>query len=168
MGNLTPFRNWLPRLENEHKNVHKNITTLEDKKDHLKKELHRLKQEEANLEAEAQLEEERLKTRKRLFMEIRETYEKARRNMNAGETRAAGLNHETEYLNKALEQISNSRSRLENDLAETSARSESILKTSKTKTRVREALMDKLQELEKPYRGNRKQDKKVGKNQKAC
>ena len=147
-GELNTLSQLASRLENEQKDVHKNITALENKKNHLEKELHRLGQEEADLEAEAQLEEERLKTRKRLFKEIRETYEKTRRSMNAGETREVGLNHETEYLNKALEQISNSRSRLENELAETKARSESILKTSETKTKVREAIQEKLQELE--------------------
>ena len=68
--------------------------------------------------------------------------------MNAGETRAVGLNHETGYLNKALAQISDRRSRLESELTETRARTESILKTSERKTQVREVLMEKLAELE--------------------
>ncbi len=68
--------------------------------------------------------------------------------MSAGEAREVGLNHETGYLNKALEQISDSRSRLENELAETLQRSETLLKTSERKTRVREAIVERRQELE--------------------
>ena len=68
--------------------------------------------------------------------------------MNAGENRAVGLNHETGYLNKALQQISDSRSRLENELAEITTRTESILRTSQRKNRVREAIQEKLQALE--------------------
>ena len=136
------------RLETEQGDVRTNIVTLEKKKEHLKGEMLRLQGETLELEDEAQLEEERLKTRKRLFGEIRENFEKARANMSAGETREVGLNHETGYLNRALEQISDSRSRLENELAETVARSENILRTSKRKTIVRETLVKKLQDLE--------------------
>jgi chromosome segregation protein len=147
-GELKTLSQLASRLETEQGDVRTNIVTLEKKKDHLKGEMLRLKGESADFEEEAQLEEERLKTRKRLFKEIRENFEKARDHMSAGETRAVGLNHETGYLNKALEQVSDSRSRLENELAETTARSESILKTSERKTRVRETVMEKLQELE--------------------
>jgi len=147
-GELKTLSQLAFRLETEHGDVRKNIVALEEKKDHLKGEMLRLQGESAEFEEEAQLEEERLKTRKRLFGEIRENFEKAREKMSAGETRALGLNHETGYLNKALEQISNSRSRLENELTEILLRSESILKTSERKNKVRQALMEKLQELE--------------------
>ena len=147
-GELKTLSQLASRLETEQGDVQTRIVGLEKKKDHLKGEMLRLKGETADLEQEAQLEEERLKTRKRLFREMGENFEKARKNMSAGETRAVGLNHETGYLNKALEQISDSRSRLENELAETTVRIESILKTSQRKTRVREAVMEKLQELE--------------------
>ena len=147
-GELKTLSQLASRLETEQGDVRTNIVALEKKKDHRKGEMLRLKRETADLEQDAQLEEERLKTRKRLFKEIRENFEKARKNMSAGETHAVGLNHETGYLNKALEQISDSRSRLKNELAETSARAESILKTSERKTRVRETIVEKLQELE--------------------
>ena len=147
-GELKTLSQLATRLETEQVDVRTNIVTLEKKKGHLKGEMLRLEKESADLEGEAQLEEERLKTRKRLFKEIRENFEKARRNMSAGETRAVGLNHETGYLNEALEQISDSRSRLEKELAETSERAESILNASERKTRVREAITEKLQELE--------------------
>ncbi|MBW2708717.1 MAG: chromosome segregation protein SMC [Deltaproteobacteria bacterium] len=147
-GELKTLLQLASRLATEQGDVRTNIVTLEKKKDHLKGEILRLQGETTDLEAEAQLEEERLKTRKRLFNEIRENFEKARDNMSAGETHAVGLNHETGYLNKALEQVSDSRSRLENELAETAARSESILKTSERKTSVRKAITEKLQEIE--------------------
>ena len=136
------------RLEIEQREVRDRIVELEKKKDLLKREIVRLQGETEHLEQEALLEEERFKTRKRLFKEIREDFEKAREKLNAGENRAVGLDHETEYLNKALEQISDSRSRLENELAETTGRSESILKTSERKNRIREAVVERLQEIE--------------------
>jgi len=147
-GELNTLLQLASRLETEQGDVRTNIVALEKKKEHLKGEMLRLQGETADLEEEAQLEEERLKTRKRLFGEIRENFEKARANMSAGETREVGLNHETGYLNRALEQISDTRSRLENELSETVARSESILKTSERKTGVRAALAEKLEDLE--------------------
>ena len=147
-GELKTLAQLAGRLKTEQGDVRRRIGELEKKKDHLKGEMLRLKRETADLEQEAQLEEERLKTRKRLFKEIQENFEKARNNMSAGETHAVGLDHETGYLNKALEQISDNRSRLEGELAETTARTESILKTSRRKTRVRETVMEKLQALE--------------------
>ena len=147
-GELKTLLQLASRLETEQGDVRRNIAILEKKKDHLKGEIQRLVGETANLEEEAQLEEERLKTRKRLFREIRENFEKARKNINAGETRAVGLNHETGYLNKALAQISDGRSRLARELTEITARTGSILKTSERKTKVREVLMEKLGDLE--------------------
>ena len=147
-GELKTLSQLASRLGTEQGDVRSRIVELEKKKDHLKGEMLRLKGETADLEQEALLEEERLKTRKRLFKEMGENFEKARKHMNAGETRAVGLNHETGYLNKALEQISDSRSRLENELAATTTRTESILKTSQRKTSVREAITEKLQALE--------------------
>jgi chromosome segregation ATPase len=140
-GELNTLLQLASRLETEQGDVRTNIVALEKKKEHLKGEMLRLKGETADLEEEAQLEEERLKTRKRLLGEIRENFEKARANMSAGETREVGLNHETGYLNRALEQISDTRSRLENELAETVARSESILRTSERKTGVRRGVL---------------------------
>lgn len=147
-GELNTLSQLASRLKTEQNEVHESIGELEKKRDLLKKEFMKLQEETANFEAEAELQEERLKTRKRLFGEIRENYEKARKNMTAGETRAMGLNHETEYLNRALTQISDSRTRLEDELAAAHARSQSILKASETKTKVREAVLLKLKQLE--------------------
>jgi chromosome segregation ATPase len=83
--------------------------------------------------------------------------------MNAGETLAVGLNHETGYINKALAQISDSRSRLESELAEITARAESILKTSERKGKVREALMEKLAGLEQRIQATSTKTDELGK-----
>ena len=147
-GEIKTLAQLRSRLELEQQEVRNRVLELKKKKDHLGREMARLQGETADLEQEARLEEERLKTRKRLFKEIGEDFEKARKNMSAGEAQAVGLGHETGYLNKALEQISDSRSRLENELAETLQRSETLLKTSERKSKVREAVALKLQELE--------------------
>jgi len=147
-GELKTLSQLASRLESEQGDVRLRILELEKKKNHLKGEMLRLQGETADLEEEAQLEAERLKTRKRLFREMQENFEKARKSMSAGETRAVGLHHETGYLNKALEQISDSRTRLESELTEIEGRTENLLKTSRRKTRVREAITEKLQALE--------------------
>ena len=79
---------------------------------------------------------------------MREEFESARKRLNAGETRTVGLSHESEFLSKALAQISNRKSGLEKELAETQTRYASVLQASEKKTRLREALAIKLAQIE--------------------
>ncbi len=147
-GEIKTLAQLRSRLEIEQREIKTRVLALENKKDQLERERVKLQGEADDLEAEARLEEERLKTRKRLFKEIREDFEKARKNMSASEAQVVGLGHETGYLNKALAQISDSRSRLENELMETTRRFETLLKTSERKNQVREAVALKLLAIE--------------------
>jgi len=136
------------RLTGEREEIRVRLTELRGKREILDKEKERIKEKSVELENEISLRDERLRVRKRVLEEIREGYEEARADLNAGEKREVGLNNESGYVNRLLGQISDSRSRLEKELEELRARLESIIKTSERKSRVREATAERLREIE--------------------
>ncbi len=136
------------RLMAEQEALKVRLTELKGKRAQIEAERERIKKKSSELEREISVKDERVSARKGVLEEIREGYEKARSELSAGENREVGLNHESGYLNRLLEQISDSRSRLENELAEIGARKETIVRASERKRMVREATGERLQEIE--------------------
>jgi len=100
------------------------------------------------LEGEISLKEKRLKNRKDSLEFVKDDFEKARSGLNDSANKEVGLNHKSEYLNKMLNQVTDSRSRLENDLKDINDKMETVLKASERKNSVREATQEKLQDIE--------------------
>ena len=136
------------RLTGEQEEIKVRLTELRGKREVLVKEKERIKEKSVELENEISLRDERLRARKGVLEEIREGYEEARADLNAGEKREVGLNNESGYVNRLLGQISDSRSRLEKELKELNAKSQNIIKASERKNRVREATAERLREIE--------------------
>ncbi len=136
------------RLTGEQEEIRVRLTELRGKREILDKEKDRIKEKSVELENEISLRDERLRVRKGVLEEIREGYEEARADLNAGEKREVGLNNESGYVNRLLGQISDSRSRLEKELEELRAKSENLSKVSERKSRVREATAERLREIE--------------------
>jgi len=136
------------RLIGEQEEIGVRLTDLKGKRETLDKEKERIKEKSVALENEISLRDERLRVRKRVLEEIREGYEEARTDLNAGEKREVGLNNESGYVNRLLDQISDSRSRLDKELKELTAKSQNVIKVSERKSRVREATAERLSEIE--------------------
>jgi len=136
------------RLMAEQESLVLRLSELKDKRSGLEKDREKIRERSSELEREIAVRDERATIRKRALEEIREDYEKARTELNAGENREVGLNHESGYLNRLLEQISDSRSRLEKELSEIKVRSENIVAASERKGRVREATAERLSTIE--------------------
>ncbi|MFO7601850.1 MAG: chromosome segregation protein SMC [Candidatus Desulfacyla sp.] len=136
------------RLMAEQESLTLRLRELKEKRAGLENDREEKRKRSSELEREIAVRDERATVRKRALEEIREDYEKARAELSAGENREVGLNHESGYLNRLLEQISDSRSRLENELSEISAKSENIIAASERKQMVREATAERLREIE--------------------
>jgi len=136
------------RLTAEHESLMLRVEELKADRRRLEDNREEIQERSSEIEREIAVRDERAAVRRRALEEIREEYERARTELNAGENREVGLNHESGYLNRLLEQISDSRSRLEKELAEIKVRSESLVKTSERKNRVREATSERLKEIE--------------------
>ncbi len=135
------------RLLREKEDIDNRLIHLEEEKGDLQDKLEKMKGKYRDLAAEISLKEKRLKNRKDSLLFVKEEYEKARGKLNAGTSKEMGLNHESEYLNKLLNQITDRNSRLEKDLRDVQTRMETVLKTSERKTRARNTAQEKLQKI---------------------
>ena len=142
------FRELEGRLLSEEKDVNEKIENLEKEKEKLKEKQSLAGDEWGGLQEELSIKEERLQNRKALLSRIHEEYGKARAELSEAENREVGLNHESGYLKKLLEQITDGRSRLEKEIEETKVRFENVKTASERKGLIREATSERLQEIE--------------------
>ncbi|MDQ1334173.1 MAG: chromosome segregation protein [Thermodesulfobacteriota bacterium] len=150
------------RLMGEHESLTLRLEELKGKRARLEDEREQIRERSSELAGEIAVRDERATVRKRAVEEIREDYERVRAELNAGENREVGLNHESGYLNRLLEQISDSRSRLEKELSEISARSENMVRASERKRMVREATAERLSEIEAAMEAESAGSKELG------
>ena len=136
------------RLSVEREELKKRLSDFAEEKKRLEKEKGKMKERSLGLEAEISLGDKRLGTRRGQLKSIKEDYEEARSELNAGENREIGLSHETGYLNKALSQITDNRSRLEKELREIKEKTGTVIKASKRNGLARESTVERLQEIE--------------------
>ncbi len=136
------------RLKDEQNDIKNRLVNLKKEKAGLEEEIEKMKEKSHDLKGEISLNEKRLKTRKESLDFVKGDYEKARAELNDGAKKEVGLNHESEYLKKLLDQITDSRSRLENELNDVKASIEKLLNASERKAMVREAAQEKLREIQ--------------------
>ena len=136
------------RLLTEEKEVNQKIGNLKREKEKLKEKQSLSGEACGELQEEFAIKEERLRGRKALLSRISEEYGKARAQMREGENKEVGLNHESGYLKKLLDQITDGRSRAEKEIEEIKVRFENVATASERKRLVREATSERLQEIE--------------------
>ena len=136
------------RLVGEMEEIKDRLTGLNRERDSLERDKEKVKESSSEIEEKISLGEKRLKTRQELLKEIKESYEKARAELSAGSNKEVGLSHETSYLNEMLNQITDSRSRLEKELEDSNAKITNVIGASNRKSVAKEAAAVKLQEIE--------------------
>jgi len=150
------------RLVAESESLTLRLSELKDKRARLEEEREQIQERSSELGREIAVRDERVNARKGALEAIREAYEASRAELSAGENKEIGLNHESGYLNRLLEQISDSRSRLEKELSEIRARSENIVRASERKQMVREATAERLMEIEAAMEAEAAGSKELG------
>ena len=136
------------RLRTEQEDIKGRLISLKEEKQNLQKEIDKLKVRSSELEGEKSLKEKRLKTRQGILKKTKEDHERARTELSAGANREVGISHKSDYLNKMLNQITDSQSRLERELKEINERIESVIKASERKGLARGVTVNSLQESE--------------------
>ena len=136
------------RLHQESEDINRRVLNLNEERSILVEKIENLKQSSKATEDEISLMENRLKRRKELLTEIKEEYERANRKVSSGATKEAGLNQESGYLNQRIEEITDSRVRLENEKQEIDGKIETLMEISRKKNEVRHALVKKLEDID--------------------
>jgi len=133
------------KLEAEKASLETRLIEHREEKEAVSEKLEKTRSDLEELSQRVLQEEQRLKKRKNTLQSLREGYETARAEVNHGENKKLGLSHESDYLNRMLQQISDGRSRLEEELNEIKAKSDNIIKASERKSAARAATADKLE-----------------------
>ncbi len=147
-GEIRMHKELEDRLSAEKDEIKVRLAGLEDEKTKLEKERERMKESSLALEEEVSLKEKRVNARRDLLKEIKEDYEKARAELNAGVNKEVGLNHESGYLSKMIDQITDYRSRLKKEIGDIETKMGDVIKASQRKSLAREATAEKLKEIE--------------------
>jgi chromosome segregation protein len=137
------------RLSQEQEDIHSRLQGLQQEMVEIRDRILGLKESAQGVEAEAGLSAKRLHTKRAFVQQIKEDYEKARAEVQAGVTHEVGLSHESGYLSKMIGQVTDTRSRLEKEQGEVSARLEQLKKASERKTLLRETTSEKLLQIER-------------------
>lgn len=136
------------RLQQEREDIRKRLVELDEERTVLEDRVEGLKQGAMDLENDISMMDERLKTRRRLLKEIKEEYERARDKVATGNTKEAGLNQESGYLNKRISEITDKRARLEKEKQEADLKMEDLITAFQKKNQIRHALTQKHLEIE--------------------
>jgi chromosome segregation protein len=148
-GEISMLEELEGRLREEHRQAGDRITHLGQEKNRLLESVEGMKTKAHGLTEELDVCNRRLKGRRQLLKESKEVYEDARAKLNAGENKEVGLTHESSYIHKMLSQITDSRTRLENEQTEVEERIQTLQEASEKKRLAREAAAHKLKETEK-------------------
>ncbi len=140
------------RLKGEQEEIKNRLTGLKGERANLERNIEKMKEHFLELEGEISLREKRLTARRELLKGINEDFEKARAELSSGANKEVGLNHESGYLNKTLNQITDSQSRLEKEINDINAKIENIVRASERKSLAREATAERLHEIESSIR----------------
>ena len=136
------------RLRAEQDEIRVRLTGLKQEKADLENGIETMKQRALDLEGEISLKEKRLKNRRESLDFVRSDHEKAREMLSDGANKEVGLKHKSEYLNKMLNQITDSKSRFDKDMNDIKARMENLLQVSERKNQVRETTHGKQKDIE--------------------
>ncbi len=136
------------RLEREKDDLGRKLTALREERGLLLEKIEKIKRTSSDLEGEISSLEQRVKGRHDLLKEAKEIYEEARTRVNSRVSKEMSLTQESGYLNKRIEEITDTRTRLENEKQDVNLKLENIAQASSRKNEIREALVVKLETIE--------------------
>ena len=145
------------RLGQEKEEIHLRLKELVEEKADLQDKIEAVRRTSEKLEEEISLVDRRLKGRQEFLKRIRGEYEEVRARVNSGISKEMSLNQESGYLNKRIGEITDGRSRLENERAGVDQKIEELVQASGRKNEVRQALVEKLQHIEADIARERQQ-----------
>jgi len=136
------------RLEKDREDLSGRLEELEKERALLLERIEEVKAKAISTEEEISLVEARAKNRQELLKQIKEVFEQARARVQSGMTKEASLAQESGFLARRIGEITDSRMRLEKEREEVRAKMETLLHAAERKHEVRDALGEKLREIE--------------------
>ncbi|MBN1277488.1 MAG: chromosome segregation protein SMC [Deltaproteobacteria bacterium] len=136
------------RLKAEKGEVEERLEKLNEERAALQRDSGEKKEKAIELEGEIAVEEKRVSTRRESLKKVKEDYERIRNDVNSGRNQEVGLNHESGYLKKMLNGITDSNSRLEKELKEVEIKIERVVGACEKKGFAREETAKRLKEIE--------------------
>lgn len=143
------------RLVREKEEIHRRHGELVGEKADLCGKIEEIKKASEHLQDEIALLERRLKGKQEFLKRVREEYEEVKARVQSGMSKEMSLNQESGYLNNRIGEITDGRSRLENEKRGVDQRAEELVQASRRKNEVREALVEKLRNIEADIQGER-------------
>ncbi len=136
------------RLHRERTEISDRIERLSKDRGEIEEKIEGLKEAAGAKDAEIDLTEARVRTKRGFLDEIREAYEKARSELNRGVSREAVLSHESGHLRKTMEQMTDSRSRLERERTEILEKTEKLMEAADRQNLIRTETVARLERIE--------------------
>jgi len=136
------------RLVKERERTEQRISALHQEALELDEAIEKINNSLDQLKAEISLREKRVKARKEILDRVKEEYEQARESLGLGVNKETDLKHESKYVERLLGRISDSRSRLEQELIKVEERLGQVVKASERKAYQREMEAERLRNLD--------------------
>lgn len=160
---LQAKENFLESLDHELRLQEQLESRLKDEKKEYLDRTVRLKQDHQQIQAamedianrldkirgEISVQAERVLKKQQALEKVKGEYEDIRDSLSTNKQKESGLEHESGYLEKLLDQVSGTHKRLEQELNEACQRKAELIRTSETKMKLREAETLKLAEIQK-------------------
>ena len=137
------------RLRAEQEELGHKLIGLEDEKTCLREKIDKVEIRSQDLNAEISLKDKMMESRRQFLNTVKRDFEKARLLMNEGMNQEVGLSHESSYLNKLLDEITDSKSRLEKELEVVRNKITKIIEASERNNLGREAAVERLDEIDR-------------------
>jgi chromosome segregation protein len=137
------------RLLKEKEDLGRRLEELEQEKRLLLDKIDSVKQRAMALEDEISMVEARAKNRHEFLKQVKEAFEEARTKLNSGISKEMSLNQESGYIHTRIKEVTDSRSRLEKEKEDVALKMENVLQASRRKNEAREALAQKLTDIER-------------------
>jgi chromosome segregation protein len=141
------------RLRKEKEDLGRRLEELEQEKKLLLDKIDAIKQRAMALEDEISMAETRAKNRHEYLKQVKEAYEEARTKLSSGISKEMSLNQESGYIHTRIEEVTDSRSRLEKEKEDVALKMENVIQASRRKNQAREALAQKLTDIERDIAG---------------
>ncbi len=136
------------RLIQERERVKSRMSTLGKESEELETAIQKLETSMDQLQTEISLLDKRARARKEALQRVQQEYEQAREILGLGINKETDLKHESKYLERLFNQVSDARTRLEQELTKAEEQMGRLLRASEQKARQREAQAQRVRDLD--------------------
>lgn len=136
------------RLEKEKEEYRERCARLSEEQIEIQGGMDQIAQAIEKIRGEISLQAQRVERKQEVLEKVKKEYEDIRQSLTSNKERESGLEHESNYLEKMLDQASEARIRLEGELNEAIAKKQKVVEASEAKMKLREAEVERLRTIQ--------------------